>query len=152
VSAAPKENGVLSIAAAAYLAAGVNDLAVADVHEVVVPLPCPNVVLLAPDVLLLLQHLANVLNQELPSSHVLLGIQAKALRARTALQQPPRVSYLSTISLHMQVCSNSEQMLATADATTRVHSRDDVCSFADACMQGHTELSSLLQGFAERLT
>jgi hypothetical protein len=43
---------------AAHLPAGVNDLAVADVHEVVVALPDLDVVLLAAHVLLLLQDLA----------------------------------------------------------------------------------------------
>jgi cellobiose-specific phosphotransferase system component IIB len=71
----------------AHLAACVNDLPVADVHEVVVPLPCLDVVVLAPQVLLLLQHLTHVLNHKLASCQVLISIQAMALRARTPLQQ-----------------------------------------------------------------
>lgn len=54
-----------------HLAAGVDDLPVPDVHEVVVSLPRILVIDLAPHVLLLLQYLAHILDDKLPSIDVL---------------------------------------------------------------------------------
>lgn len=72
---------------AAHLAAGVNKLAIAHVHEVEVALPDLNVVLLAAQVLLLLQHLPHILDDELPCLDRLLSKQAKPLGPSTPLQQ-----------------------------------------------------------------
>lgn len=70
-----------------HLAAGVNDLPVPNIHEVVVSLPRVLVIDLAPHVLLLLQNLAHVLDDELPSSDVLYREKPKALCACSPLRK-----------------------------------------------------------------
>lgn len=69
-----------------HLSASIDDLAIADVHEVIVPLAGSLVVHLAPHILLLLQHLTQVLDDELPLLQVLRRVQPEALCTRTPLQ------------------------------------------------------------------
>lgn len=69
----------------AHLAAGIDDLPVADVHKVIVPRPGCQVKVLALLVLLLLKHLSHVLDDKLTGADGHLGKEAIALGARPPL-------------------------------------------------------------------
>lgn len=69
-----------------HLATCIYDLSISDVHEVVVPLSNLLVEVLSTQILVLLKHLPDILNDELAGPDRLSSKQAMALGARTLLQ------------------------------------------------------------------